>query len=73
MLLSAARAAISELEVPVYAIPGNHDHGGPGCIWEQDFFKQEQKQLAPNFRILLEAKPVVLEEAVFTLPTPSPP
>ena len=31
-------AAIGELNVPVYAIPGNHDHGGPGCIWEQAFF-----------------------------------
>lgn len=62
-------AAIGELEVPVYAIPGNHDHGGPGCIWEQAFFKREQEQLAPNFHILLEAKPVVLEEVVL-LPCP---
>jgi DNA repair exonuclease SbcCD nuclease subunit len=67
--VSGLCAAIGELEVPVYAIPGNHDHGGPGCIWEQAFFKREQEQLAPNFHILLEAKPVVLEEVVL-LPCP---
>ena len=67
--VSGLYAAIGELEVPVYAIPGNHDYGGPGCIWAQDFSKREQEQLAPNFHILLEAKPVILEEAVL-LPCP---
>jgi DNA repair exonuclease SbcCD nuclease subunit len=43
--VSALCSAIGELKVPVYAIPGNHDHGDPGCIWEQAFFKREQEQL----------------------------
>jgi DNA repair exonuclease SbcCD nuclease subunit len=57
------------MSVPVFAIPGNHDHGGPGGIWEQSFFRQEHKELAPNFRILLKPEPVELDEAVL-LPCP---
>jgi len=67
--VSALCSALGELKVPVYAIPGNHDHGGPGCVWEQEFFKREQAQLAPNFHILLEAQPVILEKAIL-LPCP---
>lgn len=58
-------SAVGELIVPVYAIPGNHDHGGPGCIWQQDFFLREQQQLAPNLQLLLNAEPVITENAVF--------
>jgi DNA repair exonuclease SbcCD nuclease subunit len=60
----AACSAIGAMKVPVYAIPGNHDHGGPGSLWEQEFFRQECRQLAPNFHVLLEAKPMVLEQVV---------
>lgn len=67
--VSALCSTVGELGVPVYAIPGNHDHGGPGCIWEQEFFQREQDQLAPNFHILLKPEPVVLENAVL-LPCP---
>ena len=38
--VSAACSAIGQMGVPVLAIPGNHDHGGPGSIWEQEFFKE---------------------------------
>ncbi|MBP7949385.1 MAG: DNA repair exonuclease [Verrucomicrobiales bacterium] len=62
--VSAACSAIGSLGVPVYAIPGNHDHGGAGSLWEQEFFRREQAALAPNFRILLEAKPVDAPGAV---------
>lgn len=62
--VSAACAAIGALQVPVLVIPGNHDHGGPGSLWEQEFFQREHHQLAPNLRVLLEPKPVVLEEVV---------
>jgi hypothetical protein len=60
---------IGEFGVPVYAIPGNHDHGGLDGLWDQPFFKQEHASRAPNFQVLLERKPVVLDEAVL-IPCP---
>lgn len=62
--VSAACSAIGSLKVPVFVIPGNHDHGGPGSIWEQEFFLREQQQLAPNLRVLLKPEPVVLDSAL---------
>jgi DNA repair exonuclease SbcCD nuclease subunit len=62
--VSAACAAIGSLQVPVLVIPGNHDHGGAGSIWEQEFFKREQQQLAPNLRVLLTPEPLVLPQAI---------
>lgn len=62
--VAAACSALGRMGLPVLAIPGNHDHGGPGSLWEQDFFRRECAALAPNFRILLTAEPVELEEAV---------
>lgn len=67
--VSSACAAIGRIGLPVYAIPGNHDHGGPGAIWEQEFFLREATQLAKNFRILLAAEPVELDGVVL-LPCP---
>jgi DNA repair exonuclease SbcCD nuclease subunit len=67
--VAALCSAVGELKVPVYAIPGNHDHGGPGCIWRQEFFLREQQQLAPNLHIFLEAEPYETEHAVL-LPCP---
>ncbi len=63
-MVSAACAAIGNMALPVYAIPGNHDHGGPGALWDQPFFQQEQAGLAPNFHVLRRPEPVELEEAV---------
>ena len=62
--VAAACSAIGAIEVPVFAIPGNHDHGGPGGLWEQEFFQREHANLAPNFRILLKPEPVELDQAV---------
>jgi DNA repair exonuclease SbcCD nuclease subunit len=62
--VSAACAAIGAMKLPVLAIPGNHDHGGPGTLWEQTFFQREQRQLAPNLQVLLSPEPVELETAV---------
>jgi DNA repair exonuclease SbcCD nuclease subunit len=62
--VSAACSAIGALGIPVFAIPGNHDHGGPGSLWEQDFFRRECEQLAPNLRVLLKPEPVELPNAV---------
>ncbi len=62
--VSAACSAIGEIGIPVIAIPGNHDHGGPGCLWEQEFFQKERRSLAPNFHILLDHAPLELDTAV---------
>jgi DNA repair exonuclease SbcCD nuclease subunit len=62
--VSAACAAIGTLGVPVFVIPGNHDHGGPGSLWEEAFFLREQEQLAPNLRVLLASEPVEAAGAV---------
>lgn len=62
--VAAACGALGRMGLPVLAIPGNHDHGGPGSLWEQEFFRRECAALAPNFRILLTSSPVELEQAV---------
>jgi DNA repair exonuclease SbcCD nuclease subunit len=67
--VSAACSAIGQLKLPVLVIPGNHDHGGPGCLWEQGFFQREHANLAPNLRILLKPEPVELDSAwIFPCP-----
>lgn len=67
--VSAACRAIGGIGLPVLAIPGNHDHAGPGTIWEQTFFKREQESLAPNFTILSKPEPFAIAGAV-VLPCP---
>ncbi len=67
--VSAACSAIGALGVPLLSIPGNHDHAGPGTIWEQEFFLREKEQLAPNWRVLDKSEPVELADAV-VLPCP---
>src|SRR6266436_52905 len=36
--VSAACSAVGKMQLPVFAIPGNHDHAGPGSLWQQPFF-----------------------------------
>ena len=60
---------IGEMELPVLVIPGNHDHGAPGTIWHRDDFQRHRRQLAPNLQLLLELKPLLLEQVV-VLPCP---
>jgi len=67
--VSAACSAIGALGLPVYVIPGNHDHGGPDSLWEQPFFLQERAALAPDLHVLLRPEPLELEHAVL-LPCP---
>lgn len=54
--VSAAMSAIGSIPAPVYAIPGNHDHAGPGAVWSQSFFAREREELAPNFNVLLDSR-----------------
>jgi DNA repair exonuclease SbcCD nuclease subunit len=67
--VAAACAAIGRIGLPVFAIPGNHDHAGPGSLWSQPFFRHENEHLAPNLRVLLAAEPVELDDVVL-LPCP---
>jgi DNA repair exonuclease SbcCD nuclease subunit len=67
--LAAGLGAIGQLELPVIAIPGNHDHAGPGGFWELDFFKDQQRALAPNFTVLLQQAPLETDTA-YILPCP---
>jgi DNA repair exonuclease SbcCD nuclease subunit len=67
--VSAACGAIGQIGLPVLVIPGNHDHGGPGSVWEQEFFLRERAALAPNMMVLTEAVPLEIESAVI-LPCP---
>ena len=67
--VSAACSAIGQMKIPVYVIPGNHDHGGPGCLWQQDFFLRERDGLASNLHLLLKPEPIHLDSAVL-LPCP---
>lgn len=63
--VSATCAAIGSLKVPVYVIPGNHDFGGAGSLWEAPYFIQEQNSLSPNLHVLLEQEvPIELEHAI---------
>ena len=67
--IAAGLEAIGSIQIPVLAVPGNHDHAGPGSFWHQEFFQQELARLAPNFQVLLEAKPLELAGAMI-LPCP---
>jgi len=67
--VSAACDAIAAIGVPVYAIPGNHDHGGPECVWDQPHFRGECRERAPNLHVLLDEAPVEIDGAIL-LPCP---
>jgi DNA repair exonuclease SbcCD nuclease subunit len=60
-VVSEALARMGKFPCPVYVIPGNHDHGGPGGTWTQAFFERERAELAPNVRVCREPAPVVAE------------
>jgi DNA repair exonuclease SbcCD nuclease subunit len=64
-----ALSEIGSVGVPVYAIPGNHDHGGPASLWHQDYFKEQAARMAPNFRMLLSPQPIDAGDA-WILPCP---
>lgn len=61
--------ALGGLGVDVYIIPGNHDHGGEGSLWQQDFFQQELVRYRERIHVLRERKPVIRGDAVI-LPAP---
>jgi DNA repair exonuclease SbcCD nuclease subunit len=68
-LVSEVCSLIGNMGVPVFVIPGNHDHGGPLGLWEKPFFSQERTKLAANLTVLLEYKPYELDNSII-LPCP---
>jgi DNA repair exonuclease SbcCD nuclease subunit len=68
-VVSRACSLIGAMKLPVLVIPGNHDYGGPGSLWEQPYFLSEQSALAPNLTVLRTAEPLELDGAVL-LPCP---
>jgi DNA repair exonuclease SbcCD nuclease subunit len=62
--VSKACSLIGAMKIPVYVIPGNHDNGGKGGIWDQPFFLKEKENLAPNLFVLLDPSPMELEHAI---------
>ena len=63
-VVSKTCSLIGAIKLPVYVIPGNHDNGGKGGIWDQPFFLKEKESLAPNLNVLLEPVPVELEDTI---------
>jgi len=62
--VSKAFERMGRWNVPVFIIPGNHDHGGPGSLWENDYLVSEQRKLAPLVKVLLEKTPFVHGDVV---------
>ncbi|MFM8291255.1 MAG: exonuclease SbcCD subunit D [Planctomycetia bacterium] len=63
-VVAQALGVIGEMPLPVYAIPGNHDPGGLGGLWQQPFFESEHRTRAPNLHVLLERRVVERDDAV---------
>ena len=61
--------AIGAMALPVLVIPGNHDHGAPGGIWDSPEWQRHRSERAPNLQLLLERQPLELEE-LLVLPCP---
>ncbi len=70
-VLAKACEAIGRIGVPVYAIPGNHDPGGPAGPYASPLFREYRERFAPNLRVLDAREPLRLEEhRVVILPCP---
>ncbi len=52
-----ACARFARAKVPVVAIPGNHDHGGPGSVWRRASFRENRPE---NLLVLEGREPLVL-------------
>lgn len=67
--VSRACDIIGRFGIPVFAIPGNHDFGGPGGPYSHEYFNRERDSRAPNLKVLLAAEPVESDGFVL-LPCP---
>jgi DNA repair exonuclease SbcCD nuclease subunit len=62
--VSAVCAAIGRITCPTVVIPGNHDHGGPGSIWQSPLLASERQRRAPALLVLEQRQPLELEQLV---------
>ena len=62
--VSAVCAAIGRIGCPTVVIPGNHDHGGPGSIWQSPLMASERQRRAPALLVLEQRQPLELEQLV---------
>ncbi|MBM5804012.1 MAG: DNA repair exonuclease [Cyanobacteria bacterium K_DeepCast_35m_m2_155] len=62
--VSAVCAAIGTIACPTLVVPGNHDHGGAGSIWQSPVLEAERRRRAPQLVVLQEPTPYELEELV---------
>jgi DNA repair exonuclease SbcCD nuclease subunit len=62
--VSAVCAAIGRIACPTLVIPGNHDHGGPGSIWQSALLASERQRRAPALLVLDQRQPLELEQLV---------
>jgi len=67
--ISKAFDYMGKWKVPVFIIPGNHDHGGPASLWENNFLQGEMKRLAPLVKIIL-SRDLVIHGDVVIYPCP---
>ncbi len=61
--------AIASIPCPVIVIPGNHDHGGAGGIWQRRDVQRQRQERCPNLQLLLQPEPQLLGGMVL-LPCP---
>lgn len=61
--------AIASISCPVLVIPGNHDHGGAGGIWQRRDVQRQMRERCPNLQLLLQKEPQVMAGMVL-LPCP---
>ena len=62
--VSAVCAAIGRIGCPTVVIPGNHDHGGPGSIWQSPLLASERQRRAPALLVPEPRQPLELEQLV---------
>ena len=62
--LEATASVLRSIPCPVYLIPGNHDPGNPGGIWDKPIWSS-----IPNLHVLREPKPFAIPGATL-LPCP---
>jgi DNA repair exonuclease SbcCD nuclease subunit len=55
-IVSRTCERLSEIDVPVYVLPGNHDFAGsPSCVYRRDLFQERRPD---NVNVILEKDPV---------------